>query len=128
LRDEGVLIVGTGALTHNLRMAFAKGLRNRVAEVPDWVAGFTDWIADKAAAGEADALVAFETDAPHAALHHPTPEHFLPFFVALGAAGEGAVGERIHASTEFAVLAMDCFAFGQPGEMAPRAMAVESVS
>ena len=56
-------------------------------------------------------LLAYRDRAPAAARNHPSEEHFLPFFVALGAATEGTPGRRLHASMEHAVLSMDAYAF-----------------
>ncbi|HYE00775.1 MAG TPA: class III extradiol ring-cleavage dioxygenase [Alphaproteobacteria bacterium] len=106
LRDEGVLVVGSGSLTHNLRE-----FRGRAEDAPppDWVAGFADWVAAAVAGDRRDDLAAWERLAPGAARNHPTPEHLLPLFVALGA-GRGP-GRRLHASHSFGILAMDVYAW-----------------
>ncbi|MBW8485618.1 dioxygenase [Actinomadura sp. PM05-2] len=84
LRDQGVLIVGSGFTTHNLR-GMAAGPD---APPPAWSAEFDDW-ADRAVLGhDVDALLDFRDKAPAARLAHPRTEHFAPLFVALGAAGE----------------------------------------
>ncbi|WP_404381811.1 DODA-type extradiol aromatic ring-opening family dioxygenase [Caenispirillum salinarum] len=100
LRDEGVLIMGSGAVTHNLR---AVDFRNREAPTPDWVDAFADWTAERVAAGQP---VDDWLSAPEAARNHPTPEHFLPLAVAQGAAG-AAPGRLVHGSTDYGVLRMD---------------------
>ncbi|MCE8040059.1 class III extradiol ring-cleavage dioxygenase [Halomonas sp. MCCC 1A11062] len=102
LREEGVLVVGSGSLTHNLSEMQVQG-----APTPAWVGEFTDWVHDKLTGGERDALLAWET-APQARRNHPTPEHFQPLLVALGAGGEAS---RLHHSVEHGVLAMDVYAF-----------------
>lgn len=102
LREEDVLIVGSGSLTHNLAEMQAEG-----TPMPAWVGEFTDWIHEKLTRGERDALLAWET-APQARRNHPTPEHFQPLLVALGAGGEAS---RLHHSVEHGVLAMDVYAF-----------------
>ena len=113
LTEQNILIVGSGSLTHNLGELFThEGIRDRTSSVPDWVEEFSAWIVDRLAEGDIDEVVDYRQKAPHAVRNHPTDEHLLPLFVALGAAGEGAVGERIHASREFGVLAMDAYAFG----------------
>lgn len=81
LRDEGVLIVGSGFFTHNLA-----ALRHREG-VPGWSAEFDDWGRAALDAGDWDALLDFETKAPAGKLAHPRTEHFAPLFVTLGAAG-----------------------------------------
>jgi len=111
LAEEGVLVVGSGSLTHNLHEAFAGGrsIHTRRVPPPAWVAEFTDWIAEKVAARDIEALLDYRTRAPHAARNHPTDEHLLPLFVALGAGG--AAGVRLHDSYDFGVLAMDAYRF-----------------
>lgn len=107
---EDVLIVASGAMTHNLQAFFSADSDIDSATAP-WVSQFADWTVEKLAAGDAPALLDWQRQAPFARENHPTPEHFLPLFVALGAAGEGAKGERIHTSTHNGVLMMDAFAF-----------------
>lgn len=109
LREEDVLIVASGAFTHNLG-ELRRGERNTLT-APDWVAGFVDWTARAIVEGRVDDLVHYRDRAPGAVRNHPTEEHFLPLFAALGAGG-GGPGRRLHASTTFSVLAMDAYAFG----------------
>jgi 4,5-DOPA dioxygenase extradiol len=111
LPGEGVLVIGSGSATHNL---FALGGRRGDDEVPAWVSDFTDWLADRLADGKVQDLLDYRQRAPHAADNHPTEEHLLPLHVALGAAGDGAVAERIHRSVSYGVLAMDAYAFRKP--------------
>ena len=108
LADEGVLVIGSGGLTHNLRE-----VREQVdgAPAPDWVRAFADWVADAVAAGDAAALVDYRRKGPQACRNHPTDEHYLPLLVALGAAGEGARGIRLPGGVSYGVLAMDAFVF-----------------
>jgi len=82
LRDEGVLIMGSGFLTHGL--PFLRDLRYD-APPPGWSAEFDHWAAEALDRGDVDALAGFRT-APGAKYAHPTTEHFAPLFVALGAA------------------------------------------
>jgi 4,5-DOPA dioxygenase extradiol len=112
LADEGVLIVGSGSITHNLRRVFAGGLRADIdrAATPESSA-FRDWFNGRASAADWDALFDYRTQAPHAVLMHPTDEHLLPFFVAAGAAGR-TPALRIHDSLTFGDLGMDAYAFG----------------
>ncbi len=111
LREEGVLILGSGSFTHNLRAAFGlmRGGGAAETELP-FTAPFLAWIGDKIAAGDVPALLAYREEAPHSAENHPTDEHFLPFFAALGAGSPGVIGERWHHSTDYG-LAMDAYAF-----------------
>jgi 4,5-DOPA dioxygenase extradiol len=83
LRDEGVLIIGSGFTTHNLREMDMR--RPPDASPPSWSAEFDDWVDRAVAARDVDALLDFEHQAPAAAMAHPRTEHFAPIFVALGA-------------------------------------------
>ncbi|QNT70705.1 dioxygenase family protein [Defluviicoccus vanus] len=108
LREAGVLIIGSGSLTHNLSAAFANP---GDAPAAAWVDAFAAWVAERLAAGAIDDLLAYRRRAPFAADNHPTEEHLLPLFVALGAGSDGGAIERLHASTTHAALAMDAYAF-----------------
>ena len=92
LRDEGVLIVGSGMSFHNLRV------RGPAAEAPsaEWDAALTDAVTDPDPARRAERIAAWRT-LPHAQFAHPREEHLLPLMVALGAGGDGAA-VRDHAS------------------------------
>ena len=80
LRDDGVLIVGSGFFTHNLRAMSLDG------SVPSVMAEFDHWGQEVLARGDLDALLDFQHKAPAARLAHPRTEHFAPLFVTLGAA------------------------------------------
>jgi 4,5-DOPA dioxygenase extradiol len=80
LRDEGVLIVGSGFFTHNVA-----ALRYPEGTVPSWSAEFDDWGTRALLARDIDALLDFEHKAPAGRLAHPRTEHFAPLFVTLGA-------------------------------------------
>lgn len=112
LRKEGVLLIGSGTATHNLREIF-RLLRqgDRDAPAPEWVQAFNDWLHEKATAGALDDIAHYRERAPYARENHPTEDHFLPLPFALGAAGEGAKGERVHSSQEFGAMMMDAYAF-----------------
>ena len=101
-----MLIVATGNTTHNLRAAFRGGYDTLPREVTD----FTAWLHDALLRKDHEAVRKW-MDAPHARWNHPTPEHFLPLFVALGAAGPEAAAVRLHDSVDFGVLAMDSYKF-----------------
>ncbi|MET7442215.1 class III extradiol ring-cleavage dioxygenase, partial [Streptomyces sp. NPDC005568] len=88
LRDEGVLIVGSGFFTHNLRALSQEG---RVSSV---MAEFDDWGRRALDAQDLDALLDFENKAPAGRLAHPRTEHFAPLFVTLGAAHEELSSQR----------------------------------
>lgn len=110
LTEQGVLIIGSGAATHNLRELFGNQYPLD-APAPDWVKEFGDWLDERIVAGDTDALLNYRSTAPHAQRNHPTEEHLLPLYVALGAAGEKAKGARIHTSHQYGVLMMDAYAF-----------------
>jgi len=110
LADEGVAIVGSGSATHNL-YEFFNSRHGPDDEAEGWVAEFGEWLNDKVSKGDLDALLDYRAQAPSAVLNHPTDEHLMPLFVALGAAGEGAKGKRIHQSTQGGVLMMDAYSF-----------------
>ena len=75
-----------------------------------WAEAFADWLAATVEAGDEAALLDWR-QAPEACRNHPTPEHFLPFFVALGAGTPGRPGRVLHRSMTYGVLAMDAYAF-----------------
>ncbi len=104
LRDEGVLIIGSGGATHNLR-AFFGG-----EDTPAWAQKFNDWLCEKIEAGDAEAVAAWE-QGPEALRNHPTPEHFLPLPFAFGAGGPGARGRRLHRDF-IGPISLDAYGFG----------------
>ncbi|WP_223246961.1 DODA-type extradiol aromatic ring-opening family dioxygenase [Sulfuriferula thiophila] len=105
LRDEGVLIVASGAITHNFGWL---DIHAQVEAAPLPQAQlFTDWVAARVAAQDVDGLLAYRS-APHGADAHPSEEHFMPFFVALGAAN-GDAPERFRPRFTYGALAMDAY-------------------
>lgn len=109
LRDEGILVMGSGSATHNLRRL----MRGQHGLKPEpWAQAFDDWVAETVEAGDEAALANYRTEAPHAVDAHPTDEHFLPLHVAFGAAGEGARGRALHRSFTSGNLSMASYAFG----------------
>ena len=108
LAAEDVLLIGSGSFTHNLGR-----IRREAVGAPDApdVAAFADWMDAALEAGRTEELLAYRTRAPYAAEQHPTDEHLLPLYVALGAAGAGAKGTLLHRSADYGVLRMDAFAF-----------------
>jgi 4,5-DOPA dioxygenase extradiol len=114
LAAQGVLVVGSGSITHNLRRVFGGGGLHPAPDQPATPesTAFRDWFKQRTLAADWPALFEYRAQAPHAVLMHPTDEHLLPFFVAAGAAG-GAGGRRIHASLTFGDLGMDAYGFGQ---------------
>lgn len=108
LRDEGVLVIGSGSITHNLHDLAAGYSAERQAP---YVKPFIDWIEQKLVAGEIDTLLDYRRLAPYAERAHPTDEHLLPLFVALGAAGAAFRARRIDAGIDLGLLAMDIYRF-----------------
>ena len=127
LADEGVLVLGTGSITHNLRLVFGKGGMPPVdaPEIAESTA-FRQWFASRSAAADTPALLDYRRQAPNAALMHPTDEHLLPFFVATGAAGAGP-GVRLHDSLTYGCLGMDAYAFGAGAQALLQALVTQPV-
>jgi 4,5-DOPA dioxygenase extradiol len=123
LSRAGVLILGTGSITHNLRRVFEHGLRGPAdrAEIAE-CAAFRDWFVQRSAARDWDALFDYRARAPHAADMHPTDEHLLPWYVSAGAGGTAAAPIRLHASQTHGCLGMDAYAFGPQAAMLQRAL------
>jgi 4,5-DOPA dioxygenase extradiol len=114
LAAQGVLVLGSGSATHNLR-ALVRGGHGSIAA---WAQQFDDWLVEHVEAGDIDALVNWKRSAPLARMAHPSDEHFLPLFVALGAAGIGAKGRVLHRSFTHGALSMSAFAFVAPDRRA----------
>jgi len=104
-REQGVLLIGSGSITHNLREL------DRQAEDEEstpWALAFRDWIAGKLGSGETEALLDYRQQAPYAVRNHPSEEHLLPLYFALGA------GERfsiVHQGFTLGALGMDVYRF-----------------
>ena len=104
LRDQGVLVIGSGGATHNLREFF----RPMPGQDESYVPEFSAWLKDVLERGDKQSLVDYRRLAPQAARAHPTEEHFFPVLVA---AGTGGKAERIHTSMTGASLSMDAYRF-----------------
>jgi 4,5-DOPA dioxygenase extradiol len=111
LRAQGVLVLGTGSMTHNLGEFFGGG-----REPAPYVLEFSRWVESAIARGDRTALLNYRERAPHAHRAHPTEDHFLPVFFALGAAGWGGetpvASDYISREVMYSMLAMDAFAVG----------------
>lgn len=106
LTAEGVLLIGSGHMTHNLR-----DRRAQEAAPLAYAREFQSWTDACIGNRDLDALADYRSRAPHGARAHPTEEHFLPLFFALGAAGPGYRTERLHDGIESGALAMDAYRF-----------------
>jgi 4,5-DOPA dioxygenase extradiol len=106
LAHEGVLIIGSGHMTHNLR----DWSRGQGAPAP-YAKEFQAWVFDKLNKKDVDTLMDYRSASPHGVRAHPTDEHFLPLFFALGAAAEKAKPERVYDAIDAGVLAMDAYVF-----------------
>jgi len=107
-RDDDVLILGSGSFSRGRPLSRPNGPE------PAWVAEFARWMHAALHRGSIDDLLAYRTKAPFADRNHPTDEHLLPLFVALGAGGAQAEAKRLHASVMHGVLRMDVYAFRSP--------------
>lgn len=108
LAAEGVLVIGSGSLTHNL-YEFRIGAAGEAAYARE----FTQWVRAAVRAGDATRLVDALGQAPHAQRAHPTPEHFLPLAVALGAAPQALPATVLDGGIVHGVLAMESYVFGR---------------
>jgi 4,5-DOPA dioxygenase extradiol len=109
LAAKGFLVIASGNVTHNLR-DYQQAAQNN-GQTPAYVRQFTDWLAERLVAHDIPALLDYRRQAPGAAQAHPSDEHLLPLFVALGAGGESAKAERFHAGIDNYVIAMDAYKF-----------------
>ncbi|MDZ4176089.1 MAG: class III extradiol ring-cleavage dioxygenase, partial [Hydrogenophaga sp.] len=124
LADEGVLIVGSGSLTHNL---YEVRFDAADAAADDYALEFSAWITQAVLSRDHTRLQQTMAVAPHAQRAHPTPEHLWPLMVAAGAAGAEVPATRIEGGITHGVLSMDSYLFGAiPGAAAatPQAAAL----
>lgn len=105
LRERGVLLMGTGSMTHNLGEFFGGQ-----TEAAPYVIEFSRWVEEKITHGDTAALLDYRRQAPHAQRAHPTEDHFLPLFFALGAAADGTRPDYLSREVMYGMLAMDAFA------------------
>jgi 4,5-DOPA dioxygenase extradiol len=109
LRREGVLVLATGSATHNLSRIGREGV------VPEWAAQFDDWLYRKITGCDVEELMNYRQLAPHSQLAHPTDEHLLPLFVAMGAGSGGSektCGQSLHRGWTHGSLSMAAYRFG----------------
>ena len=106
LQEDNIMIIASGAITHNLHDFFTA---QRDARVLDYVPAFTHWVADKIEQNDMDALIHYRTKAPSGIRAHPSEDHLMPLFVALGAGAGKPV--RYQPENTFGILAMDIYAW-----------------
>jgi 4,5-DOPA dioxygenase extradiol len=104
LREEGVLILASGTATHNLW-----AMAEHDSQPPQWVSEFAEWLNQNVIEGNLQALLDYKNIAPYARKNHPTPEHLLPLFVAIGAGGENSTATQIHQSYTYGVFSMAAY-------------------
>jgi 4,5-DOPA dioxygenase extradiol len=109
LRQEGVLIIGSGGATHNLSHALRAP---QDAPLVDWAKTFREWLAEAIENDRRGDLADYQALAPDALRNHPTVEHFLPLLCAMGATEPGEPRRRVHKSGMYGTLAMDAYLFG----------------
>ncbi|MDD2845524.1 MAG: class III extradiol ring-cleavage dioxygenase [Rhodoferax sp.] len=107
LRDQGVLIVGSGSLTHNLH-----DLQPPASAAAAYAVEFALWIRNAVNRADVDALLDYRLRAPHAERAHPTQEHFLPLLVALGASQGAEAAQVIAGDITYGVLSMESYVWG----------------
>ncbi|WOL03598.1 extradiol ring-cleavage dioxygenase-like [Canna indica] len=110
LRNEGVLIIGSGSATHNLRI-----MTQDNGPVAKWAMDFDNWLKESLVNGRHDEVNNYLEKAPNAKMSHPWPDHFYPLHVALGAAGERAKAELIHRSWTNSTLSYSSYRFSTAG-------------
>jgi 4,5-DOPA dioxygenase extradiol len=110
LVSEDVMILGSGGVSHNLR----EWKSVPPGEPPEWLTEFVAWVRSAIESGNHAALMDYKKQAPHALRNHPTDEHFLPLFVALGAAGAKAQIVRELKNETDRALSLDGYVFDGP--------------
>jgi 4,5-DOPA dioxygenase extradiol len=105
---RAILCISAHWATHNLR-EFQFYERN--APPVDYAWQFNEWLKDVIPSGKEMELLDYLNKAPHARRNHPTPEHFLPIFTAIGAATKGITGRAIHSAFQYGVLSLAAFAW-----------------
>lgn len=116
LREEGVLVAGSGVIVHNLRRL---QIWNKEAPAEPWAAEFDEWVARQVETGNTAELAAYRSRGPNANLAVPTPEHFDPLFVAMGAALPEERMETIFEGFQYATLSMRSWQWVQASRPVP---------
>jgi len=107
LRSQGILLIGSGGIVHNLRRV---RFENKNAPVEPWAKSFDDWIRSRLESGDVASIADYLTQAPDPRASVPTSEHFDPLFVVLGAAGKGGRIQDLYEGFDYGNLSMRTFA------------------
>jgi 4,5-DOPA dioxygenase extradiol len=109
LRAQGVVIVASGSMTHNLYE-----IQQPDAKPEAYAQEFATWVRTAVQAHAVKPLINYRSEAPHAARAHPTQEHFLPLLVALGAQQDGDTVQVLDGGMTHGVLSMESYVWGMP--------------
>ncbi len=107
LREQGVLIVASGSMTHNLYEVRQPGSQPQA-----YAQEFTAWVRAAVLAKATQSVVAYRSEAPHAERAHPTDEHFLPLLIAMGAAGDTEPVRLLEGGITYGVISMESYVWG----------------
>lgn len=116
LRDENVLILASGSLTHNLYEISREAGASGTGDAEDYAVAFTRWVRDAVQAQDWQRLADYRRLAPQAVRAHPTEEHFLPLLIAAGAAEADETVRVFDGGVTYGVLAMESYAWGAPAQ------------
>lgn len=106
LREQDVLIIGSGGTVHNLRR-----LNWRAEKAEPWAEAFDGWLQEKLEAWDTEALFAYRERGPHAVDSVPTTEHFIPLLIAMGAGSTNRTAKLLHRSYQLGSLSLSCWQF-----------------
>lgn len=114
LRDQGVLLVGSGSVVHNVNQL---QWSNKYGKAAGWALEFHNWVKEKNEAGDLGALKHFKSQAPNAIKAHPTDEHIKPFFFALGARRDADFVNTVYDGFQYGTLSMYSFLLESPSSL-----------
>lgn len=106
LREQDVLVIGSGGTVHNLRR-----LNWGSNEIDPWALEFDNWLQDKLENWDTEFLFAYDTLAPSAQAAVPTPEHFVPLLLAMGAGDRNKQATLMFKAYQLGNLSLSCWKF-----------------
>lgn len=106
LREQDVLIIGSGGTVHNLR-----SVNWRAQGMDEWAGAFDQWLQSKLTAWDTEALFQYEELAPYARMAVPTSEHFVPLLIAMGSGDANRQAQLLHRSYQYGNLSLSCWQF-----------------